>query len=310
MSKLATALNLIKNNRGVFCSSLLKNFNFLFSDRLYLQLLFRFKMGYRLDIDNPKTFSEKLQWLKVYDHNPLYTTLVDKYAVKKWVADKIGEKYIIPTLGVWNDAREIDFDKLPNQFVLKTTNGGGGNVKICKDKSSFDRKKAITCLNRDLKKSIYKSYREWPYKNVPPRIIAEKYMEDVPNEGLRDYKFYCFEGIPLYCQVISNRYSKETIDFFDMDWNHQEFTGLSEPHKPFSNSPIPIPIHFDMMKQAVSLIARNIENNCFVRVDFYNVRGENYFGEITFYPASGLGSFSPNEWNYRFGELLKLPSKR
>ena len=193
MSKLSTAIKLIKDNRASFFAALLENFNFLFPDKLYLQLMFRCKMGYKLNLKNPKSYSEKLQWIKLYDRNPLYTTLVDKFAVKKWVADKIGEDHIIPTLGVWNNANEIDFDKLPDQFVLKTTNGGGGDVVICKDKSQLDRKTAEKRLGNALKVNYYRYAREWPYKNVKRKIIVEKYIDD-PSGDLKDFKFFCFDG--------------------------------------------------------------------------------------------------------------------
>ena len=178
--------------------------------------MFRCRMGYWMDFDNPKTFNEKLQWLKLYNRNPFYTTLVDKYAVKEYVANLIGKEYVIPTLGVWNNAKEIDFDKLPNQFVLKTTNGGGGDVVICKDKSKLDRKYVVKHLNQSLKKSIYKNLREWPYKNVPPRIIAEKYMED-DSGNLCDYKFHTFCGEPKVLLVVSDRFgdSHGHYDYFD-----------------------------------------------------------------------------------------------
>ena len=182
MSKLATALGLIKKNRREFLVSLLRNVGFLFPDEIYLKLLFRCKMGYALNLDEPETFCEKIQWLKLYNRKELYTTIVDKSAVKKWVAEKIGEDYIIPTLGEWNNANEIVFDDLPNRFVLKTTNGGGGSVVICKNKNDLNKKNTIGYLNRLLKSNIYKNYREWPYKNVAPKIIAEKYMEDKSGE--------------------------------------------------------------------------------------------------------------------------------
>ena len=165
MSKLSTAITLFKGNKLTFISTLIEKISFLFPDKLYLQLQFRLRMGYRLNLKTPKTFSEKIQWLKLYNRNPLYTMLVDKDAVKKWAGEKIGKDHVIPTLGVWENANDIDFDMLPNQFVLKTTNGGGGDVIICRDKSNFDKKMAITHLNSGLKRSLYREFREWQYKN-------------------------------------------------------------------------------------------------------------------------------------------------
>ncbi|MBQ9100591.1 MAG: hypothetical protein IJY54_04325 [Paludibacteraceae bacterium] len=269
-------------------------------------------MGYWIDWKNPKTFSEKLQWLKLYDRKPEYTTMVDKFAVKEYVANLIGEEYIIPTLGVWDTPEDINWDELPNQFVLKTTHGGGNTgVVICKDKVTFDKKSAIEKLNRSLKSCIFKSYREWPYKNVKRRIIAEQYMEDRESEDLIDYKFYCFNGEPIYCQVIRDRRSKETIDFYDVDWNHMSFVGLNPIAE---NSLVSIvkngitqvvkPYKLEDMLSICSKVASQIP---FVRVDLYSIQSKVYMGEITFYPASGLGVFTPKEWNDKLGKFISLP---
>lgn len=284
--------------------------NFLFSDKLYLKILFRLKMGYRLDLKNPKTFSEKLQWLKLYNRKPEYTTMVDKYAVKKYVADKIGEEYIIPTLGVWDTPEEIDWNSLPNQFVLKTTHGGGGGgVVICKDKKSFDKDRAVKILKQSYKSDIYKTLREWPYKKVPKRIIAEQFLEnnfsDVSETNdLPDYKFFCFSGEPKYCQVISGRNKNMSIDFYDKEWNHQPF---HEPKNyPFAEKQHNKPVSIDDMWQKARMLS---QGQPFLRVDFYEIEGKTYFGELTFFPTSGFGDFSPKEWDYKFGEMIKLSIK-
>ncbi len=253
------------------------------------------------NLKNPQLFNEKLQWLKLHDRNPLYTTLVDKYAVKKWVADKIGEQYVIPTLGVWEKAEDIDFEKLPNQFVLKVNHDSGGLV-ICKDKSKLDRQTATAKLSRALKNNGYWYGREWPYKNVVPRIIAEKFMSDGQHTDLTDYKFFCFNGVPLYCQVISDRRTSEKVDFFNMDWQHQPFTGLMKRFPHADSAPV-CPVNFSLMKQICQQLSANIP---FVRVDLYEINGKVYFGEMTFYPAGGFGEFTPKEWNYVFGEKLVL----
>ena len=292
----------MQEKRGSCMVALLRNLNFLFPDKLYLQLFYRFRMGYKLDLKNPKLFTEKIQWLKLYNRNPLYTNLVDKHAVKKWVSEKIGDEYVIPTLGVWDRGVDIDFDSLPNQFVLKTTNGGGGDVMICKDKSKFDRVKAIRHLNQSLKVNIYKILREWPYKNVQPRIIAEKYMED-EGGALKDFKFFCFDGVCKYCQVIRDRFTKETIDFYDVEWNHMPFVGLNPVAKNGLN-PVAKPKNLEEM---ISFCEKLSEGFAFIRVDLYNVDGKIYFGELTFYPASGFGVLDPDEWNYKLGNMLKLP---
>lgn len=273
-------------------------------DKQYLKWMFRLQMGYKLDLDNPKTFCEKIQWLKLYNRKPEYTQMVDKYEVKKYVANIIGEEYIIPTLGVWDRFDDIDLGKLPNQFVLKTTHGGGNTgVVIYRDKSKLDKDAARKRLNKSLRMSIYDRLKEWPYKDVERRIIAEEYLECIGDTDLVDYKFYCFNGQPLYCQVIKDRNSKETIDFFDQEWNHQVFYGLN-PKAKQSSYPIDRPINYDKMVEVASKLSHNIP---FARVDLYNIEGKIYFGEITFFPASGFGVFTPSEWDRKLGDLIKLP---
>lgn len=279
-----------------------QKFGFWLPDKLYLQLLFYGYMGKRLNLKNPQTFSEKLQWLKLYDRRPDYTTMVDKYAVKKYVADIIGEEYIIPTLGVWDNFDDIDFDSLPNQFVLKTTHGGGNTgVVICKDKSTFNIEAARTKMNRSFKQNIYRSFREWPYKNVPKRIIAEKYVTDSKGE-LNDYKFFCFNGEPKVMLMATERKTGVKFDYFDTDFNHLPF----EQGGPNSNKKLERPACMDKMIELSRMLAQNIAH---VRVDLYDVDGKIYFGELTFFDSSGLAEFYPEEWNYKFGSLLCLPQK-
>jgi len=416
-----------------------------YSDRKFLETIFPLRMGYPLNLDNPKTFSEKLQWLKLNDRKPIYTKMVDKAEAKKYVADIIGEEYIIPTLGVYDRVEDIDFDSLPNRFVLKCTHDSGGLV-ICRDKTTLDKKAAIKKLKRSLKRNYFYQNREWPYKNVNPRIIAEQYMEDNQTLELRnynffyfdrvlkalflaserqakgeetkfdffdadfrhldignghpdadmplakpetfdkmkkvaeklskhfphlqvdfyevngmayfgefvfshwsrmmsfepekwdiefgqwitlpdadgggdlfiaeglviylhekkddlvDYKFYCFNGEPRFCQVIQDRHTNETIDFFDMEWNHQEFVGLNPAAGPAAVCPQK-PERFELMKE----MARKLcGDNPFVRVDLYEINRKAYFGEITFYPASGMGVFTPNNYSEILGKMLNL----
>ena len=278
----------------------------IFPDKIYLSLKYYQAFGRWPNWKNPRTFSEKLQWLKLYDRHPEYTIMVDKYAVKEYVAGILGYEYIIPTLGIWTRPEDIDWDNLPDQFVLKTTHGGGDEgVAICRDKTIFDKQKAIDLLNDSLKTDLYKVWREWPYKNVPKRIIAEKYIEPDPIVGdLPDYKFFCFNGEPKYCQVISGRGSKMCIDFFDREWNHQPF---HEPRNyPFSDMVIEKPVNLDKMWLAASTLSKG---RAFSRIDFYDVNGKIYFGEITFYPTSGVGGFDPVVYDEIFGELITLPNK-
>lgn len=282
------------------------------SDVTYTKIIYRLNTGKRLNLRHPQTFSEKLQWLKLYDHNPLYTTLVDKYAVKDYVASKIGVEYIIPTLGVWNSVEEIEWGKLPNQFVLKTTQGGGGDgIVICRDRATFDRKKAIRKLEQAMKTNPFKRLREWPYKNVPHRIIAEKYMEVTPDvKDLPDYKWFCFNGEPKYCQVIQSRSDNETIDFFDTEWNHQDFIGLNPFYQElFKNADIEPAIPVDLKEQI--RIARKLSKDIpFCRIDLYSINAHTWFGEVTFYPAGGISKFTPDNYNEIIGDMIDIGAER
>ena len=214
-------------------------------------------------------------------------------------AQELGDEYIINTLGIWDNYEDIDFDKLPNQFVLKCTHNSGGLV-ICKNKAELNIKTAKKIINKSLKKNYYYNGREWPYKNVKRRIIAEQYMEDRDSEDLIDYKFYCFNGEPIYCQVIRDRRSTETIDFYDKDWKHMPFVGLN-PIVKNGITQVVKPYNLEDMLSICRKVASQIP---FVRVDLYSIQRKVYMGEITFYPASGMGVFTPQEWNYKLGELI------
>jgi hypothetical protein len=287
---------------------LLKRYFTWLPDKVYVKLLYRFSMGRRLNLKNPQTFSEKLQWLKLYDRKPEYTRLVDKYAVKDYVAKKIGEEFVIPTLGVWDKPEDIEWEKLPNQFVLKTTHGGGNTgVVICRDKTAFDYNRAISKLKNSLKEDLYSILKEWPYKNVPRRIIAEQYIDPAPNvKDLPDYKWYCFNGEPKYCQVIQDRTTKETIDFFDSNWVHQEFIGLSSLAEHAAKIP-PRPSNLETQIRIAGELSKGLP---FSRIDLYETGDHTFFGEITMYPASGFGSFRPDQYDKMLGRMLVLPGER
>ncbi len=277
----------------------------ILSDKTYLKICFRLKMNKKLDLKNPQTYNEKLQWLKLYDRKQEYSILVDKYDVKNKVASIIGEEYIIPTLGVWDRFSDIDFDALPNQFVLKCTHDSGGLV-ICKDKAKFDIEKAKKKIEKSLKGNYYWHGREWPYKSVKPRIIAEKFMEDDKTGELRDYKFFCFDGDVKCVFIATDRQSdkEETkFDFFDMEFNHLPFTN-GHPNAKFAPSK---PEQFELMKTLACKLSVGIPQS---RVDFYEVNGKVYFGEITFFHWSGMKRFEPHEWDYTFGSWIKLPNKK
>ena len=275
------------------------------SDEKYLKLIFKDRMGYPLNLKNPKTFNEKLQWLKLYDRKPIYTTMVDKYEVKKYVAEAIGEEYIIPTLGVWESFGEIDFDALPERFVLKCTHDSGGLV-ICRDKSKLNKVAAKEKIDRCMKRNYYWANREWPYKDVRPRIIAEQYMED-ENEalGLTDYKFFCFNGKPemLYISQGLEDHSTASISFYDMEGKDMPFH--RSDFKPI-NGKVILPLNFEQMKDVAEKIAKQVESP-FVRIDLYSVRGKIYFSEVTFFPCSGMLPFEPKNWDRILGDWIRLP---
>lgn len=277
----------------------------LFSDKQFLKVLYRKFMGSELNLECPKTFNEKLQWLKLYDHNPKYTQMVDKYEAKKYVAGIIGKEYIIPTLAVYNSTSEIDLNALPDRFVLKCTHDSG-SVAICKDKKTFNKVDAFAMLEKGLKKNFYWENREWPYKNVKPRIIAEAYLEDNDTNELRDYKFFCFNGEAKVLFIAENRQGdKETsFDFFDADYRHLD---IRKGHHPNADTPPTKPQSFEEMKRLAGKLSQDIPH---LRVDFYEANGKIYFGELTFTSGSGFTPFEPEEWDLKFGQWLKLPSKK
>lgn len=272
------------------------------SDEDFLKKAYKINMGIELNLDHPQTYNEKLQWLKLYDRKPLYTIMVDKHEAKKYVADIIGEEYIIPTLGVWDRFEDIDFNTLPNQFVLKCTHDSGGLV-ICNDKTKLDYSKAKKKINKCLKKNYFWLGREWPYKDVTPRIIAEKYMEDPSAKQLKDYKFFTFSGVAKAMFIASDRQKsgEETkFDFFDMDFNHLPFTN-GHPNATYVPSK---PQSFNEMKHLAEELSKNIPH---LRVDFYEVNGKVYFGELTFSHWSGFVPFNPQKWDEIFGSWVQLP---
>lgn len=261
-------------------------------------------MGREVELINPVRFNDKLQWLKLNWYDPLAEKCADKYKVREFIMERIGSSYLNELYGVYNSVREIDIKKLPNSFVLKATHGSGDNI-ICKDKNRLNWSKCKRKMERWLKKNIYWRTREWVYKDIKPRIICEKLLEDDnQKDGLTDYKFYCFHGEPKYCQVIKDRSAGGTIDFFDTDWNHMEFTGLQ--NLPNSQTPIPRP---EKLEEMLDISKKLSEPFPFVRVDLYYVNKKIYFGELTFFPKSGFGSFYPPKWNKKIGDLLELPTE-
>lgn len=281
----------IKNKLGLYNNT---------SDEEYLKKLYKFRMGKELDLNNPETFNEKLQWLKIHNRNPLYTTMVDKYAVKKYVADKIGEKYIIPTLGVWDNVEDIAFNKLPKQFVLKCTHDSGGIV-ICKDKSVLDFNEAKKKLKKSLETNFFLKWREWPYKNVKRRIIAEEFLEDANANELVDYKVLCFNGEPKIVEVHKGRFNgQHTTDNYDIFWNK---TDIEQYDLPKSDEIMPKPAFLEEMLSLSKLLSKDLVH---VRVDWYFANNRLYFGELTFFDGSGFNLFC-GDADELLGSWIKLP---
>lgn len=301
---------------GKSLKSLARKFTNLLPDRIYLKLLFRKTTGKKLNLNNPTGFNEKIQWLKLYDRKQEYTSMVDKYAAKQYVAEKIGEKHIIPTFGVWDKFDDIDFDSLPNQFVLKCTHDSGGLV-VCRDKYALNKDEAKAKIERSMKNNYYYHGREWPYKNVKPRILAEQYMQDnneskattgknLKTEGLTDYKFYCFNGSPKFLYVSSGLEDHDTasISFLTLDWQFAPYERTD--YKKLSQLP-PKPKSFDKMIKIAKTLSSGLD---FLRVDLYEIDGAVYFSELTFSPCSGLMPFKDPNHDIEIGEMLKLTCKR
>ena len=280
---------------------ILRVFRPIMSDHCYIKRYFYLKTGYSLSLDSPRTFNEKLQWLKFNDRNPRYIEMVDKFAVKKFVASIIGEKYVVPTIAVFDNPDDIDYEELPDQFVLKCTHDSGGIV-ICRDKASLDKDAARKKLKAGWSRNYYRFSMEFPYKDVKPRIIAEEFLT---NEGtdLCDYKVHCFNGAPKLVLVCKDRYSKSglTEDFFTEDWVHLD---VKRPTHPNSKETIPKPAKLDVM---LSLSRQLSEGIPFVRVDWYISNDRLYFGELTFFPASGMTPFVPTSFDDLFGSWIELP---
>lgn len=275
-------------------------------DKTYLERIWKIKQGYELNLDNPITFNEKLQWLKLYNRRRVFSKMVDKYEVKSYVAEKIGSQYIVPTLGVWDNVDEIDFDDLPNSFVLKCTHDSGG-VVVCRSKIDFDCSKARLILNKNLGIDFYKQLREWPYKYVKPRVLAEEFLEDNEDGELRDYKLYTFNGKVKYMLLASNRQSKTeelAFDYFDNAGNHLNLVNHWHPNAKV----VPhLPKNYLKMIELAEILAEGIPH---VRVDFYEANGNIFFGELTFFDMGGFLRLHPDDWDKQWGDLINLPSER
>ncbi len=282
-------------------STLLLKYGHFIPDKLYLTWLYYLKTGTKINWNNPKTYTEKLQWLKLYDRSADYTLLVDKVRVKDYVKNIIGPEHIIPTIAVWNNADEIDFEKLPDQFVLKCNHNSSSGICICRDKKLIDILEVRRKLNNCLKSNYYHLYREWPYKNVEPKIFAEKLLIDDnyknQSEVLTDYKFFCFNGKPFMMYVSKDIAKNTTTDFFDMDYNR-----LPIRMRDANSELLPTkPLEFEKMKELAGKLCKGFRH---IRVDFYVVNHCVYFGELTFYHNAGFSLVYPSEWNTKLGQLI------
>lgn len=268
-------------------------------DPLYLKILFKLKVGHKLNLKTPKTFNEKMSWIKLYDRQPLYTRLADKYEVKQYVAERIGGGYVVDNYLVAESWDEIDFDKLPNQFVLKCTHDSGGAF-VCRDKQQFDFERVRQVMMANLHCNYFYPGREWPYKNIKPRIIADRYLDDHTGKELRDYKFLCFNGKPtyMYCTIKGANIFE---NFYDMQFRPVMIDHGFPRHQPEFERPK----NFELMKELATKLSEDIP---FVRVDFFDVDDKVYFGEFTFYDWGGLRPFG-GDWDQRLGELIQLPQR-
>lgn len=294
------------SNPRSFMLAVLTHFLNWLPDSLYLRMLFRLRTGKRLNLKDPRTFNEKLQWLKLHDRCPEYTDMVDKIEAKHVAAARIGKEYIIPTLGVWDSFDEIDFENLPDRFMLKTNHGGAGTgVLFCMDKKTFDKAKAKEILEKSLRSDIYRNLREWPYKNVKKRILAETMLEPDEGEEIQDFKFFCFNGEPKVMLVSHGRFTEEGVcfDYYDMNFNKLPF----EQGGPNSNITMEKPKGFEKMKELAAKLSAGIPH---ARIDLYNLNGKIYFGEFTFFDSSGMAQFKPEEWDRIFGDWIELPQAK
>lgn len=284
-----------------FLTSIIQKNHYLFPDKFCVKTLYRIHFGESLNLDNPSSFNEKLNWLKLYNRNPLYSDLADKYTVKQYVASIIGSEHVVKCLGVWDSFDEIDFDSLPDQFVIKATHDSGG-VIICRDKSSFDKLSAKKKIDSVFKRNFYYISWEWPYKNIRPRVIVDEFLDDGRKGELQDYKFWCFNGKPTY-MYITNKGADIYENFYDMDFTPVDINHGFPRYKP----EYPKPQCFDEMKEYASKLSKDIP---FVRVDFFVVKNHVFFGEFTFFDWGGEQPFANKNTDIELGHYIELPIRQ
>lgn len=281
--------------------SIIKDFIYrCIPDKFYLMNKFYKTFGYKINLKKPQTYNEKLQWIKLYDRNPIYTKMVDKYKVRKIVEERIGQEYLIPLLGVWEKFDNINFDLLPEKFVLKTNHDSGGVWIIEKNKMDYNLLRNE--VNKHLKTNFYWKFREWPYKRVKPLVIAEKYITDETGKQLKDYKFYCFNGQVKLIMRASNRQSIDTptqMDYFNENLETVKMTW----GYPANDNPAPLPKNINELKTLASKLAEGINE---VRVDLYTDTEKIYFGELTFFDGAGFDKIEPQEWDFKLGSYITI----
>lgn len=278
-----------------------ERYSSVLSDKTHIEKVYFERTGKKLNLKNPKTFNEKCNWLKLYDRKPQYTVMADKYLARHYISEKIGDNHLIPLLGVWDNANDIDFDSLPDKFVLKCNHDNG--VIICKDKNNLNFEAVRENLNMRLQRDYYRKNREWPYKNIPRKIICEKLLENSNGDSLLEYNVFCFNGVPKYFKIGSVLHDGTLAkDFYDIDWNYLEMkTGAS------AGNIFPKPIHYNNLIEIAKKLSKGTTH---VRVDFYDCDGKLYNGELTFFSNGGHMKFTPEEWDKIWGDCLSLPKKR
>ena len=285
-----------------FLNCLLKTpLYYLFSDKLFLKIRFQYLVGIKLNLNNPVTFNEKVQWLKIYDRKPIYTQMSDKYEVRKLIEHNIGKEYLIPLFGVYDSFNDIDFNKLPQEFIIKCTHDSG-SIIICKDKNILNINKIKNIINKKMRTNYYHHCKEWAYKNITPRIVIEKYLTDESGNEISDYKIFCFNGEPKLIEVDTNRFTAHNRDYFSVNWEHHILTEGGIPNAPRNS--IKKPTTLNNMLNIARKLSASIPH---VRIDFYTINNNIYFGEFTFYDSAGINYFNPPEWNFIIGSWLKLP---
>ena len=299
MSKVKTAFSLIGRPSKMLLPAGRNGLLNFVPDKIYLKAVFRAETGYALDLEHPKTYNEKLQWIKLYDRKPEYTMYADKYRVREYISEVLGEEYLVPLIGVYDNADEIDWDDLPGKFVLKCNHASGTNI-ICRDKSKLDRDEAAKKLNRWLKTNAFWPGREWCYKNIEPKIICEQLIETPDGNTPDDYKFMCFNGEPKLIQLHHDRFGSHTLDYYTPEW---EKTTLKRVDEDVSEYAAPRPEGLDKMLEFAALLSKKMY---FARIDFYNVGQQIYFGEITLYPTSGFSTFADRSDDLRLGRWIHL----